>query len=201
MPVTPSPARNFTKDDVLRWFGKAGYSKGLGYVASVNGLQVSDSLIRANVKGSALAPYKVRITFGVGQGIQASCSCPVGYMCKHGAATLLAAIEARSALAMLPDPQVIGWLKMLRDLSEANAGKPSKPAKQTKPREQLFYVIDHHAADQRVTVSMRKARPDLNGHINNAAESWDNVERALVTPPKFVTDEDLAILRLLWVAR
>ncbi len=105
--------------------GKARYTKGLGYLAAVNSLQVSDSLIRANVKGSALAPYKVRITFGSGPGVQATCSCPVGYMCKHGAAALMAAVEARSALATLPDPQVIDWLKMLRDLSEANAGKPA----------------------------------------------------------------------------
>ncbi|MDB5802587.1 MAG: SNF2-related:Helicase, C-terminal:SWIM Zn-finger [Rhodocyclales bacterium] len=201
MSVSPSPARNFTKDDVLRWFGKTGYTKGLGYLAAVNGLQVSDSLIRANVKGTALSPYKVRITFGTSPGVQATCSCPIGYMCKHGAATLLAAIEARSALATQPDPQVIDWLKMLRDLSDANAGKPVKPTKQTKTREQLFYVLDHHAADQRVTVSMRKARPDSTGRINAAAERWDNVERALTTPPKFVVDEDLAILRLLWVAR
>ncbi|MDB5813977.1 MAG: SNF2-related:Helicase, C-terminal:SWIM Zn-finger [Rhodocyclales bacterium] len=201
MQETPFPARNFIKGDVLRWFGKGGYAKGLDYVAMVSGLQVSDRLIRATVKGTALSPYKVRVSFNANQGIEAICSCPVGYLCKHGAAALLAAIDARGAMATLPDPQVLDWLKMLRDLSEVNAGKQTKVTKQTKTREQLFYVIDHDAADQRITVSMRKARPDAAGRITAAAEAWDNVERALTSPPKFVTDEDLAILRLLWVAR
>lgn len=201
MPVTQTPARNFTKGDVLRWFGKVGYTKGLGYVDAVSGLQLSDSLIRATVKGSALSPYKVRVAFGPKQTIQATCSCPVGYSCKHGAATLLAAIEARTELATLPDPQVLDWLQMLRELSDANGSKPARVTKAPKVREQLFYVIDHDSAAQRVTVSMRKGRSDADGHLSELAEPWDSVERALLKPPKFVSEEDLVILRLLWMIR
>ena len=64
MPVITPPARNFTKGDVLRWFGKTDYTKGQGYVGAVSALQMSDSLIRASVKGTAFAAYKVRISFG-----------------------------------------------------------------------------------------------------------------------------------------
>ncbi|HSD37305.1 MAG TPA: DEAD/DEAH box helicase [Rhodocyclaceae bacterium] len=201
MSETTTPARNFTKGDVLRWFGKAGYTKGLGYVGAVNGLQLSDSLIRASVKGTALSPYKVRIAFGPKDGVQAICSCPVGYSCKHGAAVLLAAIEARSEMAVMPDPQVLDWLQMLRDLSDANGSKPTKPGKPVKIREQLFYVIDHDATAQRVTVSLRKGRTDASGFLSDLAEPWDSIERALAKPPKFVSDEDLVILRLLWMIR
>ncbi|MDQ9634327.1 hypothetical protein RF085_26875, partial [Serratia marcescens] len=32
-------------------------------------------------------------------------------------------------------------------------------------------------------------------------DRWQNVEKALVEPPKFVSEEDLSILRGLWLGR
>jgi hypothetical protein len=45
-------------------------------------------------------------------------------------------------------------------------------------------------------------RRDPQGQISGkSAEEWWKVDRALVTPPQFVTEEDLGILRLIWADR
>ncbi|MFZ2855139.1 MAG: DEAD/DEAH box helicase [Rhodocyclaceae bacterium] len=87
---------------------------------------------------------------------------------------------------------MLSWVEELRRVSAAVTKKKTRPAAS---RQQLFYLL-HWTSDARgFGVTVHKGRePD-------AAEEWWSIDRALIKPPQFVTEEDLGILRLLWADR
>ena len=100
--------------------------------------------------------------------------------------------ESDSAREDQVSPGVLSWVEELRRVSAAVTKKRSKPSVS---RHQLFYLL-HWTPDARgFGVTVHKGRePD-------AAEEWWSIDRALIKPPQFVTEEDLGILRLLWADR
>ena len=50
-------------------------------------------------------------------------------------------------------------------------------------------------------VGIYKCKMAADGRLLGRMEEWNNVERALIKPPQFVTEEDLPFLRLLWKQR
>lgn len=193
------PARTFTRENALQAFGPIEIGKGQAYVNRVSQLHVSDFEISALVQGTERRPYTVRVVFHAGKrGIQirSSCTCPVGQGCKHGAATMLAAIEQRDVVSMMPDASVLSWLREFRTEVEM----PQKQKAQ-KNREQLLYVLEPGMNGRRLSVKIYKVRPRLDGSIPEHPAEWNNIERALIQPPSFVDEEDVAILRSLWLSR
>ena len=182
-----------TRDHVIGWFGPLAFAKAQAYVPLVQQLQQHGETIVAAVPGTAREPYRVRLTFfpqAAGRyTLTAMCSCPVGSFCKHGAAVLLAYIERRPATQINPD--------VLRWVSEFGAAVRSTkaPAKAAKSPQVLLYLLRD---DGEARVSFAKARIGVDGRPG-ALDDWSNVERAIMTPPKFVTEDDIAILRLLWM--
>lgn len=82
----------FTEQDVAKWFGAREVVKARPYVESIQKLEVDKARIAGWVQGTARAPYRVRIDFfeKASQNmmpIVSSCTCPVGFRCKHSAAT------------------------------------------------------------------------------------------------------------------
>ncbi|MDO6386434.1 DEAD/DEAH box helicase [Uliginosibacterium sp. 31-12] len=194
-----APARHFTRDDILRALGPAGMAKGEAYVPAVSQLHVSDFEVSALVQGTERRPYTVRIVFHPakrGMQINASCTCPVGSACKHCVATLLAAIEQRGEKKALPDLAVLAWLRNFREEVEAPAKRQA-----TRSREQLFYLLEASPDERLLSVRLYKIRPALDGGFPERPAEWSNIERALIQPPAFVDDNDIAILRALWLTR
>ncbi len=77
----------------------------------VGDLEIDSELnvISAYVKGSARQPYEVTMIFGEDNPdalVEADCSCPVGYGCKHGAAVLYAAMAELSLGGHVPAIQL-----------------------------------------------------------------------------------------------
>jgi len=193
------PARTFTREHALQAFGPIEIGKGQAYVSRVSQLHVSDFELSALVQGTERRPYTVRVVFQAGKrGIQirSSCTCPVGHGCKHGAATMLAAIEQREVTNLMPDASVLAWLREFRTEVEA----PQKQKAQ-KNREQLRYVLEPGKDSRRLSVMIYKVRPRLDGSIPDHPSEWNNVERALIQPPSFVDEDDITILRGLWLNR
>jgi uncharacterized Zn finger protein len=89
-----SSSRNvaYTKDQLLDWVGAKTYDKALSYVDAVSDIRRSPDKLHAYVSGTAAAPYFVEIIFRNGL-MDGFCTCPVGFNCKHVAATLLACVE------------------------------------------------------------------------------------------------------------
>lgn len=87
--------------------------RALALTGQVGARQREGSVLRARVRGSRPAPYRVRVDLGAGTW---TCSCPddLNALCKHVAAVLLVAADAwtsfepaTAAPRRLPDPR--GW--------------------------------------------------------------------------------------------
>ena len=108
---------------LLRIFGRTTYERGRQYFERGNVLAfeyASSHQIVGSVAGTRKTPYSVTVDFGTGPGstivsLSGTCTCPVGYNCKHVAATLIAARDAASwapGLAKEPFPRgVRNWLE------------------------------------------------------------------------------------------
>ena len=185
----------FSEADVADWFATRDINKAKPYVDLVRDLEIKGNQLSALVPGSAPQPYIVQAYLSQAQsgemGIVSRCTCPVGRHCKHVAAVLLKAIEERNPTERT-NPSMLSWVDDLRRTSLAVAKKKARPAT---ARQQLFYVLKWTADKRQFGIEIRK------GKYPESAEEWWKVDRALVTPPQFVTEEDLGILRLIWADR
>ena len=186
---------NFTEEDVGEWFARREIDKAKPYVDLVHDLELKGNQISATVPGSAKQPYKTQAYLSQSHSGETSvvsrCSCPVGRHCKHIAAMLLKALESRN-----PEERVSGSvLSWVEDLRRASAAVAKKKARPTSARQQLFYILRWSSDRRECGIEIRKGKYPEN------AEEWWKIDRALLTPPQFVNEEDLGILRLLWADR
>ena len=195
-----SLAKTYTLADVTRWYSMHELHKAKPYLNSITQLSVQPGKITAQVRGTAKYPYAVEIFFEedfAGQpGIKPMCSCPVGYKCKHTAAVLLSALSLPRTPTV--NPALLEWVEAFRKVQDAPVRKKAKP---TLRAERLCYVLMKSINSDSYIVGTYKAKMSADGQLQGRMEEWSNVERALIKPPQFVTDEDLPILRLLFRQR
>jgi superfamily II DNA or RNA helicase len=189
---------NFAEADVKRWFSAYELHKAQPYLYAVTRMAMQKAYLSAHVLGSSSTPYFVEIEFSLDKTgmleIFPRCTCPVGWHCKHTAATILAYLAQQKKPTNL-NPTVLAWLS---DFRESQAKKVSLKKTVKKP-DVLFYCLVPVPL-QGLRVRFLKARVDDNGSLLKY-EDWNNVERAITNPPGFVNDEDMAILPLLWSIR
>src|SRR6185369_12557696 len=186
---------SFTEENVADWFATRELNKARPYVDLVHDLDITGSQIQALIPGSARSPYVAQAYLSQSQSgetmLVSRCTCSVGRHCKHVAAMLLKAIAERNPTERA-STSVLSWAEDLRRVSVAVAKKKARPAG---ARQQLFYILKWTADQRRFGIEIRK------GKYPESADEWWKVDRALVTPPQFVTEEDLGILRLIWAER
>ncbi len=90
------------------------------------------------------------------------------------------------------DPGMLSWSEELRRVAVAVSKKDRNPAAS---RQQLFYLLQWTADARGFGVTVHKGRDP-----ESSEELW-TIDRALSKPPRFVSDEDRPILRLLWAER
>ncbi|EIF33822.1 DNA/RNA helicase, superfamily II, SNF2 family [Burkholderia sp. Ch1-1] len=219
----------FDRDRIAEWLGEHTVAKARS-VGPVTHVQWHGSTLSGEVQGTQPLPYKTRVRFRTDGGApwaQGECSCPVGRNCKHVAALLFAELdyhdemdhvthvhlddegETARDLAREPvanpgsaagvRPELVSWLERFRaraEAADADAQKASAPRTQT-----LAYRLTWSRFHMRHEVVLYRARCNPDGAIVEVAEPWGNVEAALLKQPKFVSDEDLSILRGLWLGR
>jgi superfamily II DNA or RNA helicase len=195
-----SLAQSYTIADVRRWYNLQELQKAKAYLNSVDYLDIQFNKITARVKGTAPRPYQVEIFFDTDIAgslrIDPTCTCPARFKCKHTAAVLLSALNVPRAPTVNHD--VLEWVESFRRAAQA----PAKSAPKTAPRaERLCYVLARNIHTGEYAINLYKGRPDSTGRIQGKLEIWDRVERSLVNPPQYVTEEDLGLLRLLWKLR
>lgn len=192
---------SFERMQVTEWLGAHTVSKALSYVSAVRDLEwIDGEFLTALVQGSRAHPYRVRIELLAGRKgswVEGSCTCPVGYNCKHVAAVLMAGLAPEPDLDLEMDlepcsgnvvrSELVTWLEGFR----ARRGKSKKKTAST--THALAYVLAPMFRD--CVVQIYKSRIDSDGHIKAFEKPWHNVETALGEPPKFVAEEDLPILR------
>jgi len=98
--------RDISEATIQRYCSEESFHRGREYYlqGSVTCLVRRDQELRAEVAGSQLAPYGVRVVFDEAGIVDASCSCPYdwGGLCKHIVATLLASLHEPESVGELP---------------------------------------------------------------------------------------------------
>ncbi|MEO6172161.1 MAG: SWIM zinc finger family protein, partial [Arenimonas sp.] len=154
---------DFTQDDILRWFGPREIEKARSYIDAVTGIAMQTNFISARVMGKAPRPYNVEIEFDLDRkgklAIATHCTCPVGWQCKHTAATLLAYLSRQKQPQKI-NPVLLTWLANFRQ-SHENSHSLKKPKK--KP-EVLFYCLVPYPGNG-LRLRFLKAKVDDNGDI------------------------------------
>ncbi len=195
------PAPEFDEADVVRWFGAAEVEKAKPYVRHVSGLKLEHGVLFASVRGTAPQPYGVIVHFQHDTrgrvAPRAFCSCPVGLNCKHGAATLLAWLEAQR-LPTRVNPEVLEWIEAFRQQRKPRTATKPAAAKAAAKTDSLVYLLT--LAPTGLQLRFLKGKADDTGKLLRTA-SWSQLERALTVPPAFLTDDDLLILPLVWSMR
>jgi hypothetical protein len=199
------------KSDVLAWLGSHTVSKARDYVDHVQELSWNDKgALLAQVPGSNAKPYNVHITFVHKNSSEfypvGACSCPVGYNCKHVAATLLACINnpvvsntAHGALGA----QLTGWLSGFSSQAEG-VKKPKGTAAKKTPTQTIVYALvkNERQGVHTYRAEVYRAHIDRSGQIKpNGLSVLHNIDKTLLKPPLYATDQDLDILRLFWSQR
>ncbi|WP_424192574.1 SNF2-related protein [Ampullimonas aquatilis] len=191
----------YSLNDLQQVFSKATLTRAESYLTAISEIQIQNDVMSANVQGSQGRPYEVTIKFSRDFEDQwrfaTFCTCQVGRYCKHAAATMLRA-------AQLPDtqdgvnPDVLAWTATFLQQSQLIAQKYSKPS--SKKSEAIFYVLQHPRTRQ-YQVEFFKGPTQLGSLDEHHFKPWLNVESALKQPYKFIDEEDVAIMRLLWAER
>ncbi len=196
-------AKSYTLSDVTRWYSAYELQKAKAYLNSISHIEIDVGEITAQVKGSARQPYAVEIFFDSNKagklGIEPLCSCPVGFKCKHTAAVLLSVLSLPRERVPSVNHAVLEWVESFKRAVKTPPKKKTKPAPRT---ERLCYaLIKSSSYTGSYVIGLYKGKVDSGGKLLGRLEEWGNVERALIKPPQFVTDEDLSIMRLLWKQR
>jgi superfamily II DNA or RNA helicase len=188
----------YDEAQITDWLGAYTVAKARSYLDAVSQVSWTDDTLSGQVQGTQRRPYRVQVRFEEDENLEidGECTCPVGFDCKHLAALLMA------GLALLPKepasvrPELVQWLEGF----QARHGEEPRKSPKPKSNGALAYVI---ATSYRggAQVELYKARLTPEGTIRSIAEPWNNVEAALVKPMKFLTEEDLGILRGLWIGR
>lgn len=196
---------SYTRKQITDWLGSHTVTKARDYAHAVSELKWKDdyTTLAGKVQGTRSRPYDVWIAFNdvdEDMWIENECTCPVGFECKHVAALLIAGLEhLPKQPASGVRPELVTWLEGFRAARTAPVARSKKPAT-AKPTHALAYVI---AGSYRggPEIFLYRARVNADGTIRSFEDPWRNVENALVKPPKFVAEEDLPVLRGLWLDR
>ena len=195
-----SLSQSYSVKNVIHWYNQDEIRKAKAYLNSISHLEIQPDKITAQVKGTSPTPYFVEILFDTDDEgdlyIETVCSCPVGWKCKHTAAVLLSALSLPRTPAV--NHAVLEWVESFKRTVKA---PPKKTAKSASRPEKLCYAITTSAYTGDYVFGLYKGKLDAEGRLTGRLEEWSNVERALIKPPQFVTEEDLPILRLLWQQR
>jgi SNF2 family DNA or RNA helicase len=188
----------YERKQITTWLGSHTVAKARGYEKAVSALRWAEhDTLAGKVQGTQRRPYEVAIYFNDLEGnmwIEGECSCPVGFDCKHVATILIAGlnlVQARPAPGIRPE--LIIWLEDFRNKLQVKSGK-SKKSNAPKTTHALVYLIKPSLRGG-AEVHLYKSRVNAEGVIKTLDDPWQGIDKALVNPPKFVTEEDLPILR------
>lgn len=96
--------RDIAEEEIKSAFGNKTFSRGLDYFERgyVENAVKRGEKLHGTVLGSAPNPYKVTVEIAHDK-IYSECTCPVGWMCKHGTALLLQWINDRASFTDVDD--------------------------------------------------------------------------------------------------
>ena len=129
------------------------------------------------------------------------CSCPVGIHCKHVGALLLANLGTPPQKEGELRPEVADWLNRFRARVAATRPASTIPgASKSQATYALAYALAATEDRTQPVLHIFKTRLAVDGTIRDV-ERWNASNTAFANPAKFVSDDDLTILRALTPGR
>jgi superfamily II DNA or RNA helicase len=207
----------YTLADVQRIFSAGEIAKGQAYFRDGLVLAVEigadGTVLRGQVQGTLRRPYTAtvhiqpqggygRSRYGTGTLLAGSCSCPVGYNCKHTVALLLAALAQYQAAPAKreesPEAPLAAWLTTL-DQATAASEQDSYP---DTVRRRVLYVLNVEPVEKYgncLTVEAMSVQLLRNGGVSSKAStvSAGNMVNTGFQPA-YLQQSDLFVLRSLW---
>ncbi len=203
-----SDLMQFTLNDILQDFDSGTFGRGTDYARRGNVLSVVDTgkHIEAAVKGSSGEVYEQEIGWTQGRrGVmfEGSCTCPVGFNCKHVVAALLKYLEQMSSTPAVPVPMsnlpnaVAGWLQRLALAAQLAGAMPTegKTGKPSKTTYRAIYILMPDSYARRVNLHLCKARLRVNDEVASASPV-NEAHSLLSNPPAYVQPVDQYLARL-----
>ncbi|MEW6676694.1 MAG: DEAD/DEAH box helicase [Pseudomonadota bacterium] len=181
----------YSQADIARWFDQHTLRKAAGYERRVSNLRFLPDMLAALVKGSRATPYEVLVRFARQDGLITAmgvCTCPVGANCKHVVAALVAAHSQRDKGTRV-NPQVLDWADQVR----ARLNQQGRTRTAPRGGSRIHYLIFQTPRNSGPRLVLFKGAMRAQG--GSRGQPWNNLERALLDPPQFVDDADLALFR------
>ncbi|WP_050808289.1 DEAD/DEAH box helicase [Asticcacaulis biprosthecium] len=215
-----------SEEDIADFCTDSAFAAGRRYQRQerVAGLTVTADLthISAKVQGTAPRPYATDIHLDLDdvhvQQINGSCSCPVGFNCKHVVATLFEALQTGGEVAgppqtqsridalftpsrpapvidaaERPSPEVAQWLEIVGKAARAEVAAPEAKA-------QVAYIlagIDMRKPTLFLGIEVVSVRRDKNGAYKGKTGRQNLNQFDPLRAPAFYRDSDLKICSLL----
>ena len=183
----------FTLADIAFNFDDGAFSRGQDYARrdKVLNLRWQGNSLSAEVAGSGRERYRVSLAVEPerkGLRFSGSCTCPVGYHCKHMAAALLVSLaQGRGGAA------AERWLQQAASMQMLVRLRALAPA--ASPAQRLVFVLMPHLHSGALRLYMCKARLRKDGAIG-AASLLDSAYSLLLTPPAWFDPQDEELVRL-----
>ncbi|SAL76968.1 SNF2-related protein [Caballeronia choica] len=200
--TTPFP---YDRTQITKWLDARTVAKAVRYVGAVSTMRWVGDTLTAYVQGTQRAPYAVELHFSVARGrvsFHGVCSCPVGFHCKHIGALLLANLATpQQQKAGELRPEVADWLNRFR--ARVAAARPASTipgASKSQATYALAYALATTEDRTQPVLHIFKTRLAVDGSIRDV-ERWNASNTAFANPAKFVSDDDLTILRALTPGR
>ncbi len=217
----------YTESDIARHTSASAFKAGQRYQRQGRVLSFEtapDGMIRARVQGSERRPYVQRITLRQTKAgatdFDGTCTCPVGYNCKHVAAALLeglisgagaqaslacksesllpAKLATSQAAPLLP-ADLASWLQQLeRAQATAEEDYPKELA------QRIIYVLiseEQPRRSPRLLVHILSVRQLKDGNYSQTARPFDPNIGFSGNPPKYLRPSDLRIFRKILLSR
>src|SRR5512144_1294487 len=202
--------RLHTFEDIRRTVPPAALDKATIYQrgrrAVVTDMAEDGTLVQGRVQGTQRRPYTVPVELGVGPDgrvkIDSSCSCPVGFNCKHVAALLIESMATPEGRKLAPSiagpvlpPQAESWLA---ELDRAMA--LSEDAYPPSIRQRLIYVLsiaDDISGPPQPVLELKSVRLLKDDSFSATVSNYDPQSAFSSTPAKFLRGKDIPILRRL----
>lgn len=195
-------------EDLARLIDRRSFERGADYARRAMVIHVDTEpggeWVESTVRGSGAAVYHVDIELawsvrGRLASVEGSCTCPVGWNCKHVAAALIDAGPVllsgqrgrRRPSGM--DHVLNSWLARLADVPEDT---PDPNAYPERVKDRLAYVLDRPDGAPPV-IRVFKTRVLKSGAFSNSATQYDVSNIRARAPAQFVRPVDLLILQAL----
>jgi superfamily II DNA or RNA helicase len=151
-----------------------------------------DTLL-THCQGSVARPYSQHLDWDADGQLQATCSCPVGYYCKHCLAALWflsASLPEQASATTVADvlsPPLQQWLQQLPDSAQRRTGGESA---------RLHYQLCRPAQDgEPWSIALHKAQVQRDGSVVQV-QPYRALQQAIARRPRFLSPVDMRIARL-----